>query len=89
MGVEGFKLLGIAKEREVIPLMLTAHALSTDNIIKSYNERAAAYLPKDEMANITTFLEDILEAIDKRQGKIPLVAVAWKAFLNLGEKIRA
>ena len=67
MGVDGYALLEIANRREVIPVMLTAHALSPDNIVKSYKEGAASYVPKDEMVNITTFLNDILEA--KEQGK--------------------
>ena len=67
MGVEGFQLLGIANQREVAAVMLTAHALSPDNIVKSYKEGAASYLPKEEMVNIASFLNDILEA--KEQGK--------------------
>jgi len=67
MGVEGFQLLGIANQREVAAVMLTAHALSPDNIVKSYKEGAASYLPKEEMVNIVSFLNDILEA--KEQGK--------------------
>jgi DNA-binding NtrC family response regulator len=65
MGVEGFDLLEIARERGVIAVMLTAHALSPENIVKSYKEGAASYLPKEEMANICTFLEEILEAKEK------------------------
>ncbi|UCB49388.1 MAG: response regulator [Deltaproteobacteria bacterium] len=65
MGVEGFELLEIARDKEVIAVMLTAHALSPENIVKSYKEGAASYLPKEEMANIATFLEEILEAKEK------------------------
>jgi DNA-binding NtrC family response regulator len=65
MGVDGFELLEIARERDVIAVMLTAHALSPENIVKSYKEGAASYLPKEEMANIATFLEEILEAKDE------------------------
>ena len=46
MGVDGFELLEIARERDVIAVMLTAHALSPENIVKSYKEGAASYLPK-------------------------------------------
>lgn len=67
MGVDGFKLLEIATQQEVIAVMLTAHALSLPNTVKSFKEGAASYIPKDEMQNITTYLEDILEA--KEQGK--------------------
>jgi DNA-binding NtrC family response regulator len=65
MGVDGYKLLEIAKEREVIAVMLTAHALSPENTVRSYKEGAASYIPKEEMTNITTFLLDILEAREK------------------------
>lgn len=67
MGVKGFNLLEIANQRKVIAVMLTAHALSPDTVVKSYKEGAAFYLPKEKMVNIAFFLNDILEA--KEQGK--------------------
>ncbi len=67
MGVDGYKLLELANDRKVPAVMLTAHALSPDNVVRSYEEGAASYVPKDEMANIATFLADILEA--KAKGK--------------------
>jgi CheY-like chemotaxis protein len=69
MGVEGYTLLEAATGRNVTAIMLTAHALSPDNVVKSYQEGAASYLPKEEMANIADFLEGILEA--QEQGKNP------------------
>ena len=68
MGVDGYKLLEIAKQRKVIPVMLTAHALSPDDTLRSFKEGAASYVPKEEMTNITTFLNDILEAKEKGKG---------------------
>ena len=65
MGVNGFALLEIARKRNIIAVMLTAHALSPEHTIKAYNGGAAYYIPKDEMANITVFLTDALEAIEK------------------------
>ena len=67
MGVEGYSLLEIANKKEVIAVMLTAHALSPESIVKSYKEGAASYIPKEEMGNIVAFLNDILEA--KKRGK--------------------
>lgn len=67
MGVDGYRLLGIAKQKKVIPVMLTAHALSVENTIKSFREGAASYLPKDEMGNIAVHLNDILEAREKNE----------------------
>lgn len=42
--------------------MLTAYALTPGDVAKSYKKGATYYIPKEEMVNITTFLEDILEA---------------------------
>ncbi|MBW2435430.1 MAG: response regulator [Deltaproteobacteria bacterium] len=67
MGVEGYQLLEIANQRKVTAVMLTAHALSPDNVIKSYKEGAASYLPKEEMVNIASFLTDVFEA--QNQGR--------------------
>ena len=62
MGVEGYKLLHIAKHRNITAVMLTAHALSSDNLVKSIKGGADSYLPKEEMGNIKTFLIDILKS---------------------------
>jgi CheY-like chemotaxis protein len=65
MGVDGYKLLHIAKRRNITAVMLTAHALSPDNLKKSIKEGADSYIPKDEMSNITTFLIDMLKSQEK------------------------
>lgn len=67
MGVRGYDLLEIANKREVMAVMLTAHALSIEDTIKSYREGAAYYIPKEKLSEISTYLNDILEA--KEQGK--------------------
>jgi DNA-binding NtrC family response regulator len=69
MGVDGYRLLQTAIEKKVIPVMLTAKALSPENAIKSFEEGAASYIPKEEMVRIATFLSDILMA--KEKGKNP------------------
>ena len=69
MGVDGYELLNIAKERNIIAVMLTAHALSPDDIVKAFKKGAASYIPKDEIVNITTFLVDVVEGVE--QGKSP------------------
>jgi len=71
MGVDGYKLLHIARKRNITAVMLTAHAFSPDNLVKSIKEGADSYLPKEEMKNITTFLIDILKA--QKEKKIPWV----------------
>jgi DNA-binding NtrC family response regulator len=69
MGVDGYQLLEIATQKDVVTVMLTAHALSPDNIKKSYLGGACSYIPKEEMINIEAFLKDVL--IAKKEGKNP------------------
>jgi len=65
MGVKGYDLLEIANKKDIAATMLTAHAFSPENLVKSYKEGAASYLPKEEMINIASFLNDVLEAKEK------------------------
>ncbi len=67
MGVRGYELLEIANKREVPALMLTAHALSQDNLKKSFQKGAAYYVPKDEISKVDVFLADVLDAVDKKK----------------------
>ena len=67
MGVKGYELLAVANKRNIIAVMLTAHALSPDSIVKSYKQGAAYFVPKEEMSRIAEFLNDILDA--RRKGK--------------------
>ena len=69
MGVDGYKLLDMAKKRNITTVMLTAHAFSPENLVKSIKEGADSYLPKEEIKNITTFLIDVLKA--KKEKKNP------------------
>lgn len=65
MGVDGYQLLEISTEKKVPTLMLTAHALNPENFVKSIKKGALAYIPKDRISEMETFLVDILEANDK------------------------
>jgi DNA-binding NtrC family response regulator len=65
MGVDGYKLLKIANERNVLAVMLTAHALSVDSTAKSFKAGAAYFVPKEKMANIDVYLNDVLEANER------------------------
>jgi DNA-binding response OmpR family regulator len=65
MGVEGYELLEVANKRKVTAVMLTAHALTPDSIVKSYKRGAAYFIPKEEMTRITEFLNGILKAKEK------------------------
>ena len=67
MGVNGFDLLRMTVAKNILTVMLTAHALNPETTIKAYKEGAASYIPKEKMADMTTFLNDVLEA--KEEGK--------------------
>ena len=67
MGVSGYEILKIATEKNITAVMLTAYALTPEDVAKSHKGGAAYYIPKEEMVNITTFLNDILKA--KKEGK--------------------
>lgn len=69
MGVNGYGLLEIATSRDVPAVMLTAHAFSPDNLVKTIKEGAASYIPKEEISHITEYLIDVLKA--KEKGKNP------------------
>ena len=75
MGVDGYELLKIAKKHSIPAVMLTAHALSSDNLKRSAEEGAAYYAPKDKISDIAIFLADVFEAIDA--GKSP-----WRKMLD-------
>ena len=45
--------------------MLTAYAMTPEDIKKSYENGAASFVPKEKMADITTYLTDIYEAREK------------------------
>ena len=67
MGVDGYGLLEMANEKGVLVIMLTAHALDVESLSKAYKKGAASYLPKEKIADIATYLNDIIEA--KESGK--------------------
>jgi CheY-like chemotaxis protein len=60
MGVRGFELLGIAVRKGFKVVMLTAHSLSPEALMKSRSLGASAYLPKDELGHLIPFLEDVM-----------------------------
>lgn len=62
MGVRGYDLLKITAQKGIPALMLTAHALSPENLVKSLKKGAQSYVPKDKISDISTFVKDILEA---------------------------
>lgn len=65
MGVRGFDLLNAAVSLGIPSVMLTAHALTVENLKKSIELGARAFLPKEKMVDIVSFLEDVL-TMDER-----------------------
>ncbi|MGD2124561.1 MAG: response regulator [Desulfobacteraceae bacterium] len=70
MGVKGYDLLDITVRKGLPTLMLTAHALTPENFVKSINKGALGYIPKDKISEIETFLVDILEAHEKGRKRL-------------------
>ncbi len=60
MGVRGYDLLEIANKKKIPAIMLTAHALSAEDMVKSIKGGAQVYVPKDSIGEIPAFLADIL-----------------------------
>ena len=69
MGVDGYGLLEITNKKNIPALMLTAHAFTPDNLVKSIQEGAASYIPKEEITEIADYLIDVLQA--RQEGKNP------------------
>ncbi len=65
MGVNGYDLLEIANQKNIPALMLTAHALTADNLVASIKGGAYAYLPKDSMVDIEEHLIDLFKSREK------------------------
>jgi DNA-binding response OmpR family regulator len=62
MGVRGYDLLRIADGRNIPAVMLTAHALTKADVIRSIREGASFFAPKDRIADVASFLANVLEA---------------------------
>ena len=75
MGVKGFELLKIANEHKIPALMLTAHALSEENLKRSAEDGAAYFAPKDKMADIEIFVADVLTALKMKKS-------TWEKWLD-------
>ena len=78
MGVNGYELLEIAVAKKVTAVMLTAHALSPEDTMKSFKGGAAFYVPKDKIAEMPAILANILDL--KNKGKN-----TWMPFVGWAE----
>ena len=60
MGVRGYDLLNAAVHLGFPTVMLTAHAFSSEDLKRSITLGARAYIPKERMADMPAFLEDVI-----------------------------
>ena len=70
MGVNGYDLLEITRQKNIPAMMLTAHALSAENFYNSIEKGAYAYVPKDNISEIEFFLKAILLAHHEGKRKL-------------------
>ena len=73
MGVDGYGLLEIANRKSIPAVMLTAHAFTADNLVRTIKEGAYSYVPKEEITEIANYLIDALTA--QQNGENP-----WNAW---------
>ena len=67
MGVQGYRLLKIAVQKGIPALMFTSHALSPEDLVWSIEGGAKAYIPKEKMADMPSYLANLLK--DQQEGK--------------------
>ena len=79
MGVDGYQLLTICTAKRVAAVMLTAYAMTPEDIKKSYDIGAASFVPKEKMTDITTYLADIYEAGERGKN------VWWRWFDRMAD----
>ncbi|MCF6247042.1 MAG: response regulator [Desulfobacula sp.] len=78
MGVKGYDLLKITHKIDTPSLMLTAHALTPDNLKQSIEQGADAYVPKDKLIDISMYVSDVLNS--RKAGK--KAPVKWFSLLK-------
>ncbi len=75
MGVRGYDLLEFANTKDGLTVMLTANAMSPENVERSQKGGAAFFIPKEKVSDIAVYLNDILEAHEKGQS-------TWSRWFN-------
>ncbi len=66
MGVNGFELLQQSVSRGFPTVMLTAHALTPEALKKSIKLGAVSFLPKEQLPQLRSHLEDVLVGTKKQ-----------------------
>jgi DNA-binding NtrC family response regulator len=67
MGVNGYGLLEKTTEHNLPAIMLTAHGLSEENLLKSVREGAVYYAPKEELSNIKDIVAEVIDAVEHKK----------------------
>ncbi len=62
MGVNGIKLLELCVANNIPTVMLTANAMNPDALMESIQKGAISYLSKEHMADLDTFITELLGA---------------------------
>lgn len=65
MGVRGFDLLDIAREKRLPAVMLTAHAMTPNSFQNSIDKGAVSFLPKEELSRLEELIIEIFEELGK------------------------
>jgi CheY-like chemotaxis protein len=65
MGVNGMKLLEECVERSIPAIMLTAHAMSPENLMHSIEKGAISYLSKDHLSELDSLIDELMDAPSK------------------------
>ena len=73
MGVQGFELLKKSVSKGFPTVMLTAHALTPEALKESIKLGAVSFLPKELMAELDTYLADVITSSKK---------MVWKNLLD-------
>lgn len=66
MGVNGLELLELTVAAGIPSVMLTAHAVTPESLIASKRKGALSFLPKEELANLDAYLEELLPLAGER-----------------------
>ncbi|MEJ2283866.1 MAG: response regulator [Desulfobacterales bacterium] len=69
MGVNGLELMELTYKIGTPALILTANALTSKNFVKTLRGGAYAYIPKQEMINISDYLSEMIEASEMLASK--------------------
>jgi len=75
MGVRGYELLELCKQKGIPAIMLTAKALTKEDLIRSLKSGARLFLPKEEMSRLDIYLAELLEASLKKKN-------IWKVWME-------